>query len=74
MVRAVCNGDHYVVSLAGESDWVRNVGAAGGQVVIGGRHRRAATLAEVAPRQRAPVIRACLLRVGKTSRFPGGGS
>jgi glyoxylase-like metal-dependent hydrolase (beta-lactamase superfamily II) len=65
VVRAVCNGSHYVVALAGESDWVRNVRAAGGQVVIGGRHRRAARLAEVAPPQRAPVIRAYLLRWGR---------
>jgi deazaflavin-dependent oxidoreductase (nitroreductase family) len=68
MVRAVCDGGHYVVSLAGESDWVRNVRAAGGQVVIGGRRRRAARLAEVPVRQRAPVIRAYLLRWG---RHPG---
>jgi glyoxylase-like metal-dependent hydrolase (beta-lactamase superfamily II) len=69
MVRAVCDGGHYVVSLAGESDWARNVRAAGGQVVIiGGRHRRAARLAEVAVQQRAPVIRAYLLRWG---RWPG---
>ena len=65
MVRAVCDGEHYVVALAGESDWVRNVRAAGGQVVIGGRQRRAARLAEVPPQQRAPVIRAYLLRWGR---------
>ena len=65
MVRAVCDGGHYVVSLAGESDWVRNVRAAGGQVVIGGRRRRAARLAEVPVPQRAPVIRAYLLRWGR---------
>jgi deazaflavin-dependent oxidoreductase (nitroreductase family) len=65
MVRAVCDGGHYVVSLAGESDWARNVRAAGGQVVIGGRHRRAARLAEVPPEQRAPAIRAYLLRWGR---------
>ncbi len=65
VVRAVCNGGHYVVALAGESDWVRNVRAAGGQVVIGGRQRRAARLAEVAPPQRAAVIRAYLLRWGR---------
>ena len=65
MVRAVCDGGHYVVSLAGESDWVRNVRAAGGQVVIGGRRRRAARLAEVPVPQRAPVMRAYLLRWGR---------
>jgi glyoxylase-like metal-dependent hydrolase (beta-lactamase superfamily II) len=66
MVRAVCDDGHYVVSLAGESDWVRNVRAAGGQVVIGGRRRRrGARLAEVPTWQRAPVIRAYLLRWGR---------
>ena len=65
MVRAVCNGEHYVVALAGESQWVRNVRAAGGRVVVGGRQRRAARLVEVPPQQRAPVIRAYLLRWGR---------
>ena len=65
MVRVAWDGGHYVVSLAGESDWVRNVRAAGGRVVIGGRRRRAARLAEVPARQRAPVIRAYLLRWGR---------
>jgi len=65
MVRAVCDGGHYAVSLAGESDWVRNVRAAGGRVVIGGRQRRAARLGEVPARQRARVIRAYLLRWGR---------
>jgi glyoxylase-like metal-dependent hydrolase (beta-lactamase superfamily II) len=65
MVRAVCNGEHYVVALAGESQWVRNVRAAGGQVVVGRRQRRAARLVEVPPQQRAPVIRAYLLRWGR---------
>ncbi len=65
MVRAGCDGGHYLVSLAGESDWVRNVRAAGGQVVIAGRHRRAARLTEVGPQLRAPVIHAYLLRWGR---------
>ena len=69
MVRAVCDGEHYVVALAGESDWVRNVRAAGGRVVIGRRRRHAATLAEVPPQQRAPVIRAYLLRWGRHAGF-----
>ena len=65
MLRAGYDGGHYLVSLAGKSDWVRNVRAAGGRVVIAGRHRRAATLTEVGPQQRAPVIRAYLLRWGR---------
>jgi glyoxylase-like metal-dependent hydrolase (beta-lactamase superfamily II) len=65
LVRAVCNGEHYVVALAGESQWVRNVRAAGGRVVVGRRQRRAVRLVEVPPQQRAAVIRAYLLRWGR---------
>lgn len=68
VVRAACDGGYYLVSLAGESDWVRNVRAAGGQVVIGRRQRRAARLTEVPAAQRAPVIRAYLLRWGRRPR------
>jgi glyoxylase-like metal-dependent hydrolase (beta-lactamase superfamily II) len=65
LVRVVCNGKHYLVALAGESEWVRNVRAAGGRVVLGRGRRRAVRLAEVPPQQRAPVIRAYLLRRGR---------
>ena len=50
---------------AGESQWVRNVRAAGGWVVLSRRERRAARLVEVPPEQRAPVIHAYLLRWGR---------
>jgi hypothetical protein len=62
LVRAGCIGGHHVVGLAGESQWVRNVHAAGGRVVIGPRERHAASLAELPPGERAPVIRGYLLR------------
>ncbi len=65
LVRIACDGEHYLVALAGESQWVRNVRAAGGWVVLGRRQRRAARLVEVPPEQRAPVIRAYLLRWGR---------
>ncbi len=65
VVRVVCGGDHYVVALAGESEWVRNVRAAGGRVVIGRRERHAARLVELPLQQRAPVIRAYLRRWGR---------
>ena len=51
---------HYLVSLAGESEWVRNVRAAGGRAVLGRRKRRAVTLIEVPAAERAPVIDAYL--------------
>ena len=65
VIRVRCGGQHYVISLAGESDWARNVRAAAGQAVIGGRRRRAAKLTEVPAGERAPVIRAYLLRWGR---------
>lgn len=54
-------GRRYLVALAGEAEWVRNVRAAGGHVVLGRRRRCAATLVELPPAQRPPVLRAYLL-------------
>ncbi|WP_084528998.1 nitroreductase/quinone reductase family protein [Nocardia crassostreae] len=62
---------HFLVSLGGESEWVRNVRAAGGRVVLGRRERRAATLTEIPPAERPPVIRAYLHRSGRTGRSWG---
>lgn len=63
------DGERYLVALAGESEWVRNVRAAGGRVVLGRRRqRRPATLVELPVKNRAPVIRAYLLR---EERRPG---
>jgi hypothetical protein len=59
------DGAQYLVALAGESQWVRNVRAAGGRVVLSLRRRRTATLAELPVKDRAPVIRAYLLRAGR---------
>jgi deazaflavin-dependent oxidoreductase (nitroreductase family) len=60
------DGERYLVALAGESEWVRNVRAAGGRVVLSRRRqRRAATLVEVPVKDRAPVIRAYMLRAGR---------
>ncbi len=53
------------MALAGESEWVRNGRAVGGRVVIGRRRRHAATLIEVPPPDRPPVIRAYLLWAGR---------
>jgi glyoxylase-like metal-dependent hydrolase (beta-lactamase superfamily II) len=65
LVQTTLDGQHYLVALAGESEWVRNVRAAGGRVVIGRRQRRVVDLVEVAPHDRPPVIRAYLLRAGR---------
>ncbi|MGD0985545.1 MAG: nitroreductase/quinone reductase family protein [Acidimicrobiales bacterium] len=65
LVRVVHGGEHHLVALAGESEWVRNARAAQGRVVIGRKQRHAAVLVEVPPPDRAPVIRAYLFRWGR---------
>jgi deazaflavin-dependent oxidoreductase (nitroreductase family) len=52
--------NRYLVSLNGESDWVRNVRAAGGRAVIRRRGRFAVRLQEVVVSERAPVLKAYL--------------
>lgn len=70
LVEASYGGNDYLVALAGESEWVRNVRAAEGQVVIGRRQRRAVRLVEVPPAERPPIIRAYLLRWGRQPNSP----
>ena len=53
LVKASHNGNDYLVALAGESEWVRNVRAADGQAVIGRRQRQAVRLVEVPPARAA---------------------
>jgi hypothetical protein len=48
----------YLVSLAGESEWVRNVRAADGRAVLHRRGARAVRLLELPPASRAPVLAA----------------
>lgn len=67
VVRTPFESQQYLVALAGESEWVRNVRAAAGQAVIrhGGVQR--VTLVEVPADQRAPIIWAYLHRPGWSS-------
>ena len=65
LVRVQHQGEYFLVALAGESEWVRNVRAAAGRVVVGRKERHAATLVELPTQDRAPVIRAYLLRAGR---------
>lgn len=59
-------GGRYLVALAGESEWARNVRAARGRVVLTRRGRPLrATLVEVPVEERAPVLRAYLVRAGR---------
>lgn len=51
-------GDRYLVAMLGEgSNWVRNVRAAGGRVVLRHGRREAVRLEEVDPAARPPVLR-----------------
>jgi carboxymethylenebutenolidase len=66
VIRAAHEGAHYLVALAGESNWVSNVRAAGNEAVIErGRQREVVILIEVPPRERAPIIESYLLRGGR---------
>jgi glyoxylase-like metal-dependent hydrolase (beta-lactamase superfamily II) len=53
-------GADYLVALAGESQWVRNVRAAGGEAVLRRRGARRVRLVEVPVEVRAPVLAAYL--------------
>jgi deazaflavin-dependent oxidoreductase (nitroreductase family) len=53
-------GADYLVALAGESQWVRNVRAAAGEAVLRRRGTRRVRLEEVPVAQRAPVLAAYL--------------
>ena len=57
---AALRGEHYLVSLAGESDWVRNLRAADGNAVIKHGHRRGVHTEEIPAQQRAQVLSAFL--------------
>lgn len=60
-VKTPHQGREYFVSMLGEeSDWVRNVRAAGGDVVLRHGGARRVHLAEVPVEERAPIIRAFL--------------
>ena len=50
-------GEKYVVSPRGESEWVRNVRAAGGEAIIRHRGRRGVRLEEVVVEERAPILK-----------------
>jgi len=57
-------GQRYLVSPRGESEWVRNVRAAGGEATIRRGRREGVRLEEVPAAERAPILKAYL---GKTA-------
>jgi hypothetical protein len=72
VVMAALGGERYLVSMLGEQvDWVRNVRAAGGDVVLRHGRSEAVHLEEVPPERRAPVVKAYLQRApGARSHVP----
>jgi deazaflavin-dependent oxidoreductase (nitroreductase family) len=61
VVVAEYRGERYLVSMLGENaNWVRNVRAAGGRAVLRRRGAQHIQLREVAPADRAPILRAYL--------------
>ena len=63
LVVAVIDGERYLVSMLGENvQWVHNVRAAGGKVVLRSGGREEVRLEEVPADQRAPILKAYLRR------------
>lgn len=63
VVMAVVDGQRYLVSMLGDrAQWVQNVRAADGQAVLRSSGREEVYLEEVAPDQRAPILKAYLRR------------
>jgi len=69
MVQVTTDGQRFLVALAGESEWVRNVRAAAGRVVLqNGKQRYGALLTELPVAERAQVIRAYIHRPSPRGR------
>lgn len=60
ILRTGYRGEDYLVSLAGESQWVRNVRAAQGHAIIRRRGSRPVRLEELPPAERPEIIAAYL--------------
>ena len=60
ILKTTVGGSDYLVSLAGESQWVRNVRAAAGQVTITRRRKIRAVLEELEMDDRPPILAAYL--------------
>jgi len=62
------NGQRYLVAPRGETEWVRNVRAAGGQAAVRHRARREVRLEELPVDQRAPIINDYLKKTHRATR------
>jgi hypothetical protein len=73
ILRTGYRGEDYLVALAGESQWVRNVRAAQGRATIRRRGSRAVTLEELSPAERPEII-AAYLDAGRRRSGPTAGA
>jgi deazaflavin-dependent oxidoreductase (nitroreductase family) len=73
VVIAELQGDRYLVSMLGnDANWVRNLKAADGQAVLRHGRRETVHLREVAPVDRAPILRRYLqVAPGARPHIPG---
>jgi deazaflavin-dependent oxidoreductase (nitroreductase family) len=63
LVMAVVDGERYLVSMLGDNtQWVKNVRAAGGRAVLRSGGRETVQLEELPADQRAPILKAYLQR------------
>ena len=62
------DGERYLVSPRGESEWVRNVRAADGEAVLRHGGRQKVLLEEMATEERAPIIKAYLAKTKMATR------
>ncbi len=62
------DGERYLVSPRGESEWVRNVRAADGEAVVRHRGRQRVRLEEVPAEERAPIIKGYLAKTAMATR------
>lgn len=60
LVMIIVDGERYLASMLGESQWVRNVRAAGGKAVLRSGGREDVQLEEIPADQRAPILKAYL--------------
>jgi hypothetical protein len=72
LVAATVNGKRHLVSMLGEnSDWVKNVRAAGGKAAIKRGRRRPVDLIEVPPAERGPILKEyCRVASSGRTHFP----
>jgi hypothetical protein len=72
LVPVTQGGQRYLVSILGDdSEWVRNVRAAGGEAFIKRGRSRPVLLTEVPPEARAPILKAyCQVATSGRHHFP----